>query len=142
MPRSNTTSQEKIGYLERRPQVLAMRKGGASLRQIADHFGISHEQVRQDIKAALADIIAETRDAAEEYRALELDRLDALHLALWPQATKGNLGAVDRVLRVMQRRADLLGLDAPQRIVNLTPEDAEKLTDTELEAELKKRGLA
>jgi hypothetical protein len=36
-------------------------------------------------------------------------------LALWPQVLKGNQGAIDRALRVMERRAKLLGLDAPTR---------------------------
>jgi hypothetical protein len=34
---------------------------------------------------------------------------------LWPQVAKGNQGAVDRVLRIMERRAKLLGLDAPTK---------------------------
>jgi len=49
-------------------------------------------------------------------RALELLRLDELLNALWDTAIAGDLKAVDRVLKVMERRAKLLGLDAPFEI--------------------------
>jgi hypothetical protein len=47
---------------------------------------------------------------------LELMRLERLHAAVWPQAIRGDVNAVDRVLRIMERRARLLGLDAPKRV--------------------------
>ena len=60
-------------------------------------------------------VLAETaQEAADEVRALELARLDALLAALWPQ--QGEPAVVDRVLRIMERRAKLLGLDAPTRV--------------------------
>ena len=34
---------------------------------------------------------------------------------LWPRARKGEAAAVDRVLKIGERRAKLLGLDAPTR---------------------------
>jgi hypothetical protein len=48
-------------------------------------------------------------------RGLELERLDALHAACWPAALAGHLRSIDTVLRIMRRRAALLGLDAPRR---------------------------
>lgn len=38
---------------------------------------------------------------------LEIDRIDRLHTALWPKGTKGDLGAVDRLLRISERRTAL-----------------------------------
>lgn len=52
---------------------------------------------------------------AAELRAEEVSRLDAMLAGLWPDARRGHLGAVDRVLRLMERRARLLGLDAPEK---------------------------
>jgi hypothetical protein len=48
-------------------------------------------------------------------RQLELERLDAIHAALWPAATaeQPNLASIDMLLKAMKRRAALLGLDAP-----------------------------
>ena len=53
------------------------------------------------------------QEPADELRKLELERLDKLLLGVWPQAVRGNQGSVDRALRIMERRAKLLGLDAP-----------------------------
>jgi hypothetical protein len=46
-------------------------------------------------------------------RVLEAGRLDQLQLAIWKSALAGHLGAIDRVLRIMERRARLFGLDTP-----------------------------
>ena len=47
---------------------------------------------------------------------MELERLSALDAAHWDKAMQGNGEATDRVLRIMERRAKLLGLDAPIKV--------------------------
>ena len=37
-------------------------------------------------------------------------------LGVWKQAKDGHLGAIDRVLKIQERRAKLLGLDAPSKV--------------------------
>jgi len=51
-----------------------------------------------------------------------VERLDQMLLALGPmlrtnqrEGRMANLGAIDRALKIMERRAKLLGLDAPVR---------------------------
>ena len=56
-------------------------------------------------------------------RTLELERLDKLWFAMYRQATQGNQGAVDRCIRIMERRAKLLGLDAPTKTELSTKDD-------------------
>ena len=46
----------------------------------------------------------------------ELDRLDKMLQGLWSEARRGNYHSIDRVLRIMERRARYLGLDAPDRV--------------------------
>ena len=53
-------------------------------------------------------------EAVTEYRELELARLDALQAAHWPQAVAGSVRSADLVLRVIDRRMKLLGLDRPR----------------------------
>lgn len=66
---------------------------------------------------------------------IEVDRLDAMHKALWPLASTGVAGAIDRVLAISKERRKLLGLDAPAGIVGLQNEaDLSVLTDEELVA--------
>lgn len=53
------------------------------------------------------------QEPADEVRMLEVERLDALLSGLW--ARKNTPEVTDRILRIMERRAKLLGLDSPVR---------------------------
>lgn len=68
------------------------------------------------------------QEVADSYRKLEVERMDALFRPMYTQGIQGNRNAVDRCLKIMERRAALLGLDAPIRIQQLvvTDEDLEK----------------
>ena len=68
----------------------------------------------------MGTLSAEMIAAADEFRALEQVRLDALQFALWARAEQGDLVAVDCVLKIMERRARLLGLDATKRAESRT----------------------
>ena len=52
----------------------------------------------------------------ESLRAAEVARIDVLINALWKPATRGSLGAVDRVIKLSERKAKLLGLDAASAV--------------------------
>jgi hypothetical protein len=56
------------------------------------------------------------QEPADELRGLELERLDRMQEGLWDKAIRGNLRAVDRVLKIMKRQSQLLGLDAPRQV--------------------------
>lgn len=122
----------KVNYTERRQKVLELRKAGASLRAIAQALNVSHETIRNDIQAVMEDLQKEAVAEAAQYKALELERLDALQTKLWGDAMRGHHGAVDRVLRVMERRAKLLGLDAPTKYDHRFDKDPETLDEAEL----------
>lgn len=94
---------------------MEMRIGGASARAIAEQLGITERGVRKAIRRAMDRIRSEGDENAEQYRDLQLERLDKMLLAVWSDAIKGIYGAVDRVLKIEDRRSRLLGLDAPQR---------------------------
>jgi hypothetical protein len=105
----------------RRLQALELRKGGASYRQIGERLGVSDCQAHNDVSRCLDNLSKLADDVAGHLRTMEEARLDALLLAVMPQARQGNLGAVDRVVRIMERRARLLGLDAPTKIAPTDP---------------------
>ena len=116
--RTAATAAVKIDQAQRARQVMQLRMAGASERTIASQLGLSPGGVHKIIVRELATVRAETGEAAEEARKLELERLDQLQAALWPDAIgidaqtgtrkAPNLQATDRVLRVMERRAALL----------------------------------
>lgn len=111
-------------------QALELRKAGASYEVIADKLGYSHPSGAH--KAVTSALQKTLREPADDLRNLELDRLDAIMLALWQPARQGNQGAVDRILRIMERRSKLLGLDAPAKQHNLNV-DLSNLTDEQLQ---------
>ena len=85
-------------------QVLAMRRGGVSFDRIADQLKLTPEVAKGLFDKALAAYDPQLN------RALEADRMDRLHAAVWPAALKGELDAVDRVLRVSERREKVAAL--------------------------------
>ena len=98
---------------DRHLRALELRKAGATYQQIADELGYSgprgaHKAVASALKATL-------KEPADEVRALELARLDAALLAIWQRVRRGDEKAIDRLLSIMKRRMDLLGLAAPKR---------------------------
>lgn len=94
-----TTEQFNVELGQR---VLALRQAGAPFDQIADRLGLTIDSARAMFDRALG-----TYDS--DYRAaLEGARLDRLHMAVWPQASAGDLAAVDRVLKISERREKAL----------------------------------
>jgi len=99
-------------------EALKYRSRGYTYQQIADTMGCSKPTAFARVKRALAAIPAE---AVDEYRRLEGERLDNLLAIATHQAmTKKSLFAIDRCLAIMDRRAKLMGLDAPIRTEVIT----------------------
>jgi len=106
---------QDTAIVERRAQALSFRKAGASYRTIAKRLDVSLETAYSDVQAELAALRATTEHDAEVIRDIELRRLDDYTLALTPAAQRGDMRAVDTLLRVLDRRAKYLGLDAPSK---------------------------
>lgn len=99
-----------------------LRRDGATYQEIADRLGFSDRSAaRHAVERALA---AAVREPAAELRELELMRLDRLYLVA-SELLDGDdrdvrLKAVDRLVRISERRSRLLGLDAPTKIEGFT----------------------
>lgn len=99
--------------LDRERRVIDMRRSGATFEDIAaavgyaNHTGAWHAY-RRAMRRTLTDA------GTEDIRQLELSRLDRLQEALWPQAMNGDTTAVHAVIKILDRRARYLGLDAPR----------------------------
>ena len=101
--------------MEREAQALDLRRQGLRLDDIAAQIGVSRSGAHQLLTAAMQRMGAQIQALADEERLLELARLDELWRPVYALALTGDLPAVDRCLRIMERRARLLGLDAPER---------------------------
>src|SRR5207245_3814043 len=79
-------------------------------------LGCSASRARHIVGRAIQRTVS---DSVEELRRVEGMQLDRLHRALWPLAIGAdgqppNLRAVSEIVRLMERRARLFGLDAPK----------------------------
>lgn len=125
---------------ERRNRAYELRIAGLTYRQIGRELGVSHVTAFTYVKEELDALREECRELAETYRDMELERLDHAQKAIYAGVLKGDLGSIDRLLRIQERRSKLLGLDAPvkQDITQHLPEPiqfvpSEKGNDNEQE---------
>lgn len=99
---------------QKRQQIVELRRSGLSWREIGNVIGLDPKGVRQHYLTAISTALQDA--GAEELRAEEGDRLDRLQRAAWAKALAGDLPAIHTVLRIMERRAKLFGLDAPVKV--------------------------
>ncbi len=95
-------------------KVLELRRVGLTWVRIAEEVGYAdHTGAYAAYKRAIKRTM---QQPADELREQELDRIDRLQVAVWPAAMKGDTRAVLTIVRLMERRAKLTGLDMPIKI--------------------------
>lgn len=108
---------QRAATAQRRTQAIQLRLAGAEWQQIADTLGYADRAAaNKDVTRALETAAREQRASADVLRETELQRLDRMQRGLWAAAISGDVRAVEAVLRVMDRRMKLLGLDVPPDI--------------------------
>jgi hypothetical protein len=134
-----TQTSKKLAMEERLERELTLRRRGASYRQIARDVNTSAATVHRDIVGELARLARKNEGKTAEWRELELQRLDALdvvasnilatrhitvsngRVVIDPRTAQPftdddvTLRAIAALLRISERRARLLGLDAPTK---------------------------
>ena len=103
-----------MSLVERENQALQLRKAGASYAQIATQLGYAN--LSGAWKACMRAIKRVPAENAREARDLDLARLDEALLAVWRDVQQGRWRAIETAIHIMERRAKLLGLDAPTRV--------------------------
>jgi hypothetical protein len=107
---------QKAFTSKRRAQAIALRLAGMDFDTIAERLDYSSRgAASKDIWRAVDANRIEEAQAVENLREVEGARLDRLQAAVWAKAIKGDLKAVETVLKVIAQRARLFGLDAPVR---------------------------
>ncbi len=97
----------------KRTKVVEAVAEGATYEQAAKQAGYATRSGAY--KAFWKAVDGREADAVEQHRALELQRLDALQVGLWERAEAGDIKAVNAVLRIIEQRSRLLGLDKPEK---------------------------
>lgn len=121
-----------------------LRKAGRTYDDIGIALGISKSAAHQLVSKWLHETHDKLRESAQELRTIEANRLDEMQAAIYPQALKGDLLAVDRCVKISAARRALFGLDAPTKVETTGKDggpiqvaqavfDAKKLSVAELE---------
>jgi hypothetical protein len=98
---------------QQRRQAVELRKGGATYAEIGEALGVKTTRAWYIVMAAMDELGTITREGAAQVKQMELERLNSMHMSLWPQ--RKNPRVADTLLRIQERRARLLGLDAPTK---------------------------
>jgi len=128
MSRKNQQAEVEL----RRKKVAANLVGGLNYREMAETFGVSISTISKDVGIILGRWQREQVGSTGEWVQVELRRLDKALNAIWNKVLEGDPLAIDRMLKIMERRARLLGLDTPEQNRNLNI-DLEQLTDEQLQ---------
>ena len=92
----------------KRTRAVELALEGHSYDHIAREVGFAH---RGSAHRAVYKALGEREvEAVDDLRQMELDRLDRLQASLWEEAMDGEVGAVNIVLKVIDQRIRLLGL--------------------------------
>ncbi len=98
----------RLDRLSRRAEAFVLHRTGVDTATIADRMDVHPKTVQRWIREEVQRI---PEEEAEQIRALELARLDAILVPQMRKAMAGDPKAADVVLRIMDRRARYLGLD-------------------------------
>lgn len=104
---------------ERRIRSLELRIQGMTIHQISRAVGVTAAIVSKDIRKVLEERAVQ---ATEEGRAMERERLQTLHARAWTiledvsNDAELKLKAIDRLVRIAERRSKLEGYDSPTRV--------------------------
>jgi hypothetical protein len=129
-----TPTAKRAQVAARRQRALSLRMAGLDWQSIADKLGYaSRGAACTDVDRAYKTIKTELDETVHVHRVLESARLDRLQVGVWTKALAGDVRAVDAVLRIMTRRAKLLGLDGAGAADASSPDELTKMLDQLLE---------
>lgn len=121
--------QKNLARVERRNRIIRLRRMGLTPEQISAALAdpddpdtppieITPNGVRSAIRAYVDELRAEDLENVEVVRQLEVERLDRMHARLEEDVrakdSRTRHRAIGLQLKVMERRAKMLGVDAPQ----------------------------
>lgn len=114
----------EVAKAQQKARAVELRSEGMTYAEIGEALQVSQGQAATLVKQALTETVQEP---AEELRRLEALRIERMWKIAWPKSNvehfRGPFGAMDtqgewfdRCIKLMERRAKLLGLDAAQEI--------------------------
>lgn len=97
-------------------EMLKLKLRGLSQREIAARYNVSDATVSRVLKRQLSVYRENNMHEINELVSIEEGRLDEMYKALQPKIEKGDSRAIEAGIKISERRAKLLDLDAAQKL--------------------------
>lgn len=110
------TSVRRLSAAENRLKAVQFRRQGMTLEQIGIELGVSTSMVYKYIHSALIELADKQYEETQDYRALQMYRLEGLLNISWDQAQRGDLAAVDKAIKIIDQLSKLMNLYGPMKI--------------------------
>ena len=114
-------------------KMLDLHRLGCTVEEIADHLDVLPATINKN----LAKYFSRALDHQRTMVALntEIDRMDQLHRAFWDDALNKNVDSAKMVLSIHDRRAKVMGLNAPDKL-QVEQNQFEEMTDDDIRAKI------
>jgi hypothetical protein len=128
MARLRRTSPKYLRKAEIAYDALSLRKAGLQYREISNtlskkyNMPITLSYCYRAVMDSLTQLSEETQEVAEQMRRLDEMRLGDSIRAIYPAVLNGNFQAIDRLVKIVERRAKMYGYDAPTSVSVSMPE--------------------
>ncbi len=127
---------------EKKLQILELKKAGWSNQQIAVRFKMKPEKVKKWIAEELRRLREKCSESVMEMIEIMSMQYDEILKAFWDDAIEHrSFKAAEIILKTWERKAKLLGLDAPEKQVRVDLVSTDTMNETELLEQAKLLGL-
>ena len=111
---------------ETHEKCLKLRLTGMSYSDIGRVCGVSKQAAHQHVHQELKKIAAQSKELAENYRDIEIERLDRIFEEIWKKVEEGDIQAMNQAHKNIEIRCKLLGLNSPTEF-NIKTNDPESI---------------
>jgi orotate phosphoribosyltransferase-like protein len=103
----------KLTAAEKRIKAVQLRQQGMTLEQISNQLSMSVTITSKYLREALDELADEQYTDTEDYRTLQMLRLEGLLSLVWEKVAGGDLNAVDKARQLIDQMSILMNLYAP-----------------------------
>ncbi len=113
-PRGRATPTSMV-KLDKTSQAMKLRREGNTYREIAREMKITLREAHKLVTTAYKEAAHKTQETLDQMVALHNDRLDWMLKNLVREIEGGSARAIEVAIKLLDRQAKLLGLDAPTK---------------------------
>ena len=114
-------SKERLSKAQKKAKALDLRLAGYTYAKIAETLGISDSSAHRYVSEGLDEANADALEGAHKLRKVMNGRLEKMIVALWKDALTAESieerrRSIRELVKLLDRQAKLLGLDAPKGV--------------------------